>query len=60
MTKSLDTVDHLAKIALALSVIVFYALGIIKGPFAIALLTLACLTIVIFVVRLAFRWITTD
>ncbi|HZY83174.1 MAG TPA: hypothetical protein VFE50_26825 [Cyclobacteriaceae bacterium] len=60
MTKSLKNADHLAKILLAVCVIIFYAMELIRGPFALALFILACVVILTLLARIAFKWITMD
>ncbi len=51
MTKNLEKADTIVKLTLALSVIVFYSLDIINGPFARVLTALSGLTVVIFIVK---------
>lgn len=55
MTKNLEKADTVAKLTLAVSVIIFYATHIINGPFARALTAVAALTILIFVVKFIYH-----
>ncbi len=60
MTKNLETADSLAKLFLAVLVIVFYFSRVISGPFGKLLMILAVLVIVIFIVKTFLFFITRD
>jgi hypothetical protein len=60
MTRTIENANRVVKITLALCAIVFYALGLIRGPFALTLFILACLTIIAFLVKIAYKWLTMD
>jgi hypothetical protein len=52
MTKNLETADKIAKVSLSLTCLIFYALKIIRGPFAHALMILSVAVIVLYVIKL--------
>ena len=60
MTTTLKTADRFARLTLAVCVIIFYALGLITGPFALALVILSGLALLTFAVSLGYKWITID
>lgn len=60
MTTTLKTADRIARITLSLAVIIFYALGLITGPFALALFILAGLMVLTSMLIIAFKWVMMD
>ena len=60
MTQTIENADRIAKIALALCVILFYSLELIAGPFALALFVLASVAILAFLAKIAYKWMTMD
>lgn len=54
MTKNLEKADAVVKLTLAVSIVVFYFMRVINGPFANALAVLSGLTILIFIVKLLY------
>jgi hypothetical protein len=51
MTKNLETADRIAKLALALMIVVLYFFRLIQGPFAEALLILSITVLAIYLLR---------
>jgi hypothetical protein len=51
MTKNLETADKIAKLALALTTLVFYFFDIINGPFATGLMLLSVMVILVYFIK---------
>jgi len=47
MTRNLETADTIVKLILAISTILLYALGLIAGPFALALFVMSLLMVIL-------------
>jgi len=60
MTQTIENADRIARITLAVCVILFYSLELITGPFALALFILASIAILSFLAKVAYKWMTTD
>jgi len=60
MTQTIEIADRVAKITLALCVILFYTLELITGPFALALFILACVAVLVFAAKISYKWMTMD
>jgi hypothetical protein len=60
MTKNLEKADNLVKLVLSLSIIVSYFAGVIQGPFAFLLLTLALFILVVFITKLVVTMFLND
>jgi hypothetical protein len=54
MTKNLETVDRIAKLTLSVLTLGFYAVGVIDGPFAKALMIVSVAALVISFAKVVF------
>lgn len=55
MTRNLETADRIAKLTMAVMTILVYATGMIRGPWATALLILSILVLFIQTVRFVYN-----
>lgn len=60
MTKNLETADVIVKLILSVAIMIFYFTKLITGPFATALLILAVIILVIFLVKTTYAIIVRD
>jgi hypothetical protein len=54
MRKDLETADRISKLTLSVMTLIFYLIGLIEGPFAIALMVVSVTVVVIYFIRTIF------